>query len=62
MLRSNAPVITVKTGEHDFTGGEYRSSDVTAGDHCRWSGDVQNIPTLQTVNIYVITSGENGWH
>ena len=33
-----------------------------AGDHRRWSGDVQNVPTLQTVNIYVIkTSGENRW-
>ncbi len=27
LLRSNAPVITAKTGEHDFTDGEYRSSD-----------------------------------
>ena len=61
MLRSNAPVITAKTGEHDFTGGEKCSSDHFR----RWSpqktGDVQNVPTLQTVNNYVITSGENRW-
>ena len=27
VLCSNAPVIAAKTGEHDFTGGEYRSSE-----------------------------------
>ena len=27
MLRSNAPVITAKIGEHDFTGCEYRSNE-----------------------------------
>ena len=27
VLRFNAPVITAKNGEHDFTGGEYRSSE-----------------------------------
>ena len=27
VLCSNAPVITAKNGEHDFTGGEYRSSE-----------------------------------
>ena len=27
VLRSNAPVITAKNGEHDFTDAEYRSSE-----------------------------------
>ena len=47
MLRSNAPVITAKTGEHDFTGGEYRSSDHFRRWSPQKSGDVQNIPTYK---------------
>ena len=59
MLRSNAPVITAKPV--NTTSPVVNTVPVTtsAGDHRKKTGDVQNVPTLQTVNIYVITSGED---
>ena len=45
-------------GEHDFTSGKNHSRHGTTGDHRRWNGDFENVPTSQLMNIYVKPSGK----